>query len=1425
MALNAGQVYATLDLRAGPFEKSGAAALNLSIRISDSFRKIELAAESAASKLNSRGKESANTLDGMRSRAERLEKIIGRVDVSSNRFARLSQELARTRSEIEKAEKAASGLGNQLKNTASAGSSLIGALGGAAIGSGIAALSRSILKLGGDMEQTRVSIGVAMQKELRESGQAFEDLAAAAAEASNRFIKDLTEFANQTPSFTAEVIQAGRSLQAFGFHSSTVIDNLKKVGDVAAGANQPLNDIAIIFGKARIEGRLMGDDLLQLVNRNIPVFGEFAKILGVSEGQVRKLGSEGKITFDVLDKAFKNMTSEGGQFFNLMAAQSRTFVGLISTLGGKLQSLGSEIGEIAGNVLKPALEALIGLVDDLSAAWNGLSKETKTAVVIIGGIVIGIGAVIAALPALKIAWSATMAAIASSTAMATAGISLLIGAIVSAGVIIATNRKRFSEFLEPLNNSLFYLAESFEKLYDSVKRALSPIAALFMPIIDAIMNLVGSAAKGKTSMDLLGLAFKPVVVWATAAASWFGFLADAVSAIANVIMGAFRVAWEFLYGGAVQVAGIVGEVIGIFEELYKIFGVVAKAAGDIWKAIVGPSDAASESIKKIGASAEESAGILSMLSDAGNYFAESAASTFERFSGYASIVIDAASSAAGKIRDFFASAFKEISRVYVEFVEPIIGVGKSLSGAFEIVSGVFTRVRDEITDVIDTVIDLAMQNETVRRIVAAIAGAWASITGIVKAVWARVKIIGERLSQFWTQLVDRKSITGAMKALRGDFDDGLRGIQESASRAAKNIGDAISASVKPEDAKKAAEKFATGLRTKKIEEQGGKAGKDFIAEFERGLAGFGRGELTIEGFLKRRFAGMADGIVKAFTGASRAGVGAMSNVLREELEKLSAAGFTQKQIEDLITTGVKGGASAAAKKIDAAAVGKGLESILRDALISMGVTSEKVLSESVGEGMSNGLNAAAKKAGVDADRLAEAVNLERAGKALGLKGKDLGDFISRGLESGMKGAAVIGAKGGADIINSIGAGMASALSNLTGIFDTVKDAAEKLLDGWFKITEAGIKLIQQEIKRFEYFAGLISGITRRQAQEELEEIEKSEKQKIDLFRETESQKTAALRDGFLDRQRMRDSELDQALRAAEEEYRLKAEMELLQFDQDRARIEERAATEERERITEEESAILRKERERDLAEGHQAELERIRQEYAGRELADRNATDAAIEERTRAANDLAAKLEAEKDEKINAVKKKQEEREKQFARQTALIKWTFELAAFEAQKQIEIARLNVNLAQGLMGVARIPIEFGALLGPPGIAIGAALAVGLGQQLLQFYNMSIQAIAASRPLPPAELFMQEGGPVVGPRHSAGGVPVRAEGGEFIMNRRAAANNYDVLSAMNRGDRFTGGDIIIKIDNVVLDPRGQTVDELGFQLGRAVRRYAA
>jgi tape measure domain-containing protein len=243
---------------------------------------------------------------------------------------------------------------------ASIGAAMAG--GAAAVGVGMKAVTAAA-----DFEQTKV---------------AFTTLIGDAAKAEQTLAK-LRELGAKTPFEFPELADAGRKLIAFGESADSVPETLRRIGDVSAGVQAPVNEIAELYGKARVQGRLFAEDINQLTGRGIPIIQELAKQFGVSDSEVKKLVESGQVGFPAIERAFVSMTSQGGRFSGMMDAQSKTTAGLFSTLKDTINEVFLTLGQPINDSIRVLAEQAIGLVQKLTPLATEAGKRVKDAVMFV----------------------------------------------------------------------------------------------------------------------------------------------------------------------------------------------------------------------------------------------------------------------------------------------------------------------------------------------------------------------------------------------------------------------------------------------------------------------------------------------------------------------------------------------------------------------------------------------------------------------------------------------------------------------------------------------------------------------------------------------------------------------------------------------------------------------------------------------------------------------------------------------------------------------------------------------------------------------------------------------------------------------------------------------------------------------------------
>ena len=138
------------------------------------------------------------------------------------------------------------------------------------------------------------------------------------AEKGAKAFKNLVKFSAGTPFQLDQLVKANNTMMGFGISADEAASHLKAIGDIAAVSGGDLQGITVAFSQVAASGRLMGQDLLQLINNGVPIIDMLSNSMGVAKSEIKGMVSEGAVTFPVLLKAFQDATSEGGKFHNGM---------------------------------------------------------------------------------------------------------------------------------------------------------------------------------------------------------------------------------------------------------------------------------------------------------------------------------------------------------------------------------------------------------------------------------------------------------------------------------------------------------------------------------------------------------------------------------------------------------------------------------------------------------------------------------------------------------------------------------------------------------------------------------------------------------------------------------------------------------------------------------------------------------------------------------------------------------------------------------------------------------------------------------------------------------------------------------------------------------------------------------------------------
>ena len=144
-----------------------------------------------------------------------------------------------------------------------------------------------------------------------------------------------------------------------------ITENVNKVIAIAGVDAVQASAGILQLSQAFASGRLQGDEFRSISENIPPLLDIFAKQLGVTRGELKKLGSEGKITSDVIATALLNNTEKlNSQFSQLSPTIGQATI----TVGNSILNLAGKFNEASGfsDLFAESLIKLSDLIDRIA---------------------------------------------------------------------------------------------------------------------------------------------------------------------------------------------------------------------------------------------------------------------------------------------------------------------------------------------------------------------------------------------------------------------------------------------------------------------------------------------------------------------------------------------------------------------------------------------------------------------------------------------------------------------------------------------------------------------------------------------------------------------------------------------------------------------------------------------------------------------------------------------------------------------------------------------------------------------------------------------------------------------------------------------------------------------------------------------------
>ncbi|MGM8362136.1 tape measure protein [Flavobacterium sp. ARAG 55.4] len=259
--------------------------------------------------------------------------------------------------------------------------SLIGLVGALGISLGVVAGTKALFNMGVEMEQTNIKFEVLL----------------GSVDKAKVLLGQLNAYANATPYSNEGIIKGSETMLGFGIVQEKIMGNMKMLGDVAMGNEQKLSGLSLVYSQIMATGRLMGQDLLQLINQGFNPLQVISENTGISMGDLKKKMEDGAISANMIEEAFRLATSEGGRYYNMSNKMAETAGGKWSTMMGTLQNVISRTGMAFANWISPLIDIGITVTNSIIPFGQAIADivhwiiEAKPLLFFFGALIAGLG--------------------------------------------------------------------------------------------------------------------------------------------------------------------------------------------------------------------------------------------------------------------------------------------------------------------------------------------------------------------------------------------------------------------------------------------------------------------------------------------------------------------------------------------------------------------------------------------------------------------------------------------------------------------------------------------------------------------------------------------------------------------------------------------------------------------------------------------------------------------------------------------------------------------------------------------------------------------------------------------------------------------------------------------------------------------------
>lgn len=183
-------------------------------------------------------------------------------------------------------------------------------------------------------------------------------------EKADALMKQVREYAKISPLEFSDVTAATQMMLGFNIEAEKVPRFISAIGDVSMGEAQKFNSLTLAFSQMSATGKLMGQDLNQMINAGFNPLQQIALTTGKSIATLKEEMSKGAISAEMVQKAFIDATSAGGKFYQMSENASKTINGQLSMMQDAMDAAFNEMGQKSEGIIMSGIQLTTSLIEN-----------------------------------------------------------------------------------------------------------------------------------------------------------------------------------------------------------------------------------------------------------------------------------------------------------------------------------------------------------------------------------------------------------------------------------------------------------------------------------------------------------------------------------------------------------------------------------------------------------------------------------------------------------------------------------------------------------------------------------------------------------------------------------------------------------------------------------------------------------------------------------------------------------------------------------------------------------------------------------------------------------------------------------------------------------------------------------------------------